>query len=594
MSFYPEYSWPIIRAILLISSISLVAAVGILFVDLFKKSGKRELVLLSLISVGSLVVRLRHGLFGVWRAEAHHIYIISNIRDNFLNGSFFRVNHWYNASGGLHEFIYNFFLQFFSEFSVYHIYYVSVAINVLIGIIVYILALQLFQRKDIAFTSLLIYTFTPILIRISASATIFITNALTIPLFAAFAIYCWREKNFSTINSLILFGLFCANMTGRKEIMAMFMGTSFLFLLILLIKDGELRTIFIENNKPKLIILGSLLVSAFYIIYSVIPHAGREIGYRIGWFYPENISVHLNFFRYFSEELTTSAPFFRYTFSPLYFFILLNLTGIILILTKKWKLLFLNFMTVIFLILVANMHVSDFRRVYPFLIFVIPQMAFSFYFILEKMKLKRRYILILSVLIIIPSTYQNSYFLEAEISRKVEQDLIIDLMENHIPEGSLILTAHDIEPHHSPFDRHREGYRYHQSGTKFYNYLIPADKNIDIMDFYLEYDPEAILEYENIFFYKSLYNHHGSWKKYKGGSPRNPDKLAPFEATAKFEEAHTLDPVKTKVVTNRTYNMFTREEFLKGANLTIHAKGDLEIGLYKMDPEEIANIDFDY
>lgn len=575
-----------------VSFLSTLGALFILFKKLFKKLNKSDLVLISTIWIAALFSRIRYGLFAPWRPEAHHVHLFENLISN-LESSFLITEYRYMASGGFFEFIFGIPLHLSSEFSVYTVYYTSLAIHMLMGLLVFMLGYNLFKRKDISYTSLLIFSFTPILINISATSIVFTITSFSLLLLFNFGIYFWEKEKNKPLDSFLLIGLIISVLLGRKEVMTLTVfGTPFILLFLAYLNKDQVVKKIIKNKS---LIASSLLFIAacfFFVFEAMVPHLAREVGFRIGNLTQQSqFGVHLNFFRYFSPNELSHTPFFKSFTTPLYFFILLNLFPIVLVIKKRWFLLFLNSLFLGLMLLVANPNLADFRRVMPFLLIYIPQMAYALHFIFDKIKIKPKHALILSALLIVPSTYQNQYFLEAEIGRKIEQDLVIEVFEDYIPENSLIITTHAPHEGHEGNDqldieRVNDDYKYSQGGMLFNTYLMPKDKNIKLIDKYLQYRPEILDElmedFDNIFYYKTLYSHHGSWRGCKNDC-KNEDNLQPYEATKKFISNHKLTPIRTKVIRNRSYNYGLKDHFIKGANYEIDAKGELKTGLYRVE-----------
>jgi hypothetical protein len=570
-----------VNNIIIISSIiGIFAGFVVLILDLFKRLVKKEKISILIIFLFSFLTRFLWGSFSPWRQHEHYFDVFSILKHNFLNGAFLGVDRTYRASVGLFENFYNIPLQFFPEFNVYVVYYTSLTLMLFCGLFVFLLALNLFKNKKIAFISYLIFSFLPILIKISASEIYFILNGFTLLLFVNYLFYLRKRNKISTWHYVLLLLLLFSNLVGRLEYLSFFPILIFSLLAISLIFNKNLRAYLKKNNKIKIILLLFLATSLFYFVYYIYPVGSRggELAYRIHKF--TNLKDQFNSLLYTDYNTPARHLFLRSFFTPLYFFILTLITPLMLIIKRKWKVLTVLGFTIPFVMFYATSDFVDFRRILPLLLLFIPFISWTFYLLIKKIKIPQKYIFILAVLIITLSPLQNIEFLKAETGRKAEQDFLIKNLKK-IPKNSLILTVNDPldDRYKFGYPSSKNEYFYTQETAVFNTYLLPKNKNIKVMDINTQYDSKIIESYENVFYYRSLYSYHErSFNFY----PQKNKKKTPWQATKEFEKNKKLKPIEEKMVKNSLYNIKTVRQFKEGYNLSIKAKGILKIGLYKL------------
>ena len=563
------------------SIIGIFAAIGIILYLLLKKTNKWERLLLGVIFISSGLMRFIFGSFAPWRQHDHHVDILMNLKNNLSETGLFSITEYYHASGGLFEMFYDIPLQILGEFNVYTVYYTSLAIHLIAGLLVFKLALALFKKKEVAFISYLMFAFLPILIDVSATELLFHINVLTVLLFSVYGLHLFKKIKSGTDkwwDYAILSALFASNLMGRTEYLMIFLGVIFIFALFLIATSSKIRKIILTNKKVQLFTTfsGVLILFAFFNYLLPTIMSPGEFSYRWGNFI--EFRHYLNSLRYTSYNIPSYGLFLRSFFTPLYFFSLLLIAPIILILKKKWSLLLINFVSVLLLMFLMTPSLGEFRRAMPLLIFFIPQMGYGFYHLLSDLNLSAKNILILSSFIIILSTYQNLEFLKMETARKTEQELILEFMDE-APENSLVLTINNSKD-----------YRYMQHGNSFDAHLVPGDKNIDVVDLYTEYNPEMLKDYDNLFYYRSLYSYHESnWQELleKHGDAyvvTNESNMGPYEVSRKFEKNNSLKLIKKGSAPNRLTDTSTVSGYINGTNGTILTDYDLlEIGFYRIE-----------
>lgn len=565
--------------IIIFSIIGIIIGFVILILNLFKVLVKKDLAVLGVFFSSSFLIRFLFGSFGPWRQQEHYFEIFFGLKENFLHGKILKPSYIYNASGGLFEALYGIPLKFFSEFNVYAIYYTSLVISMASGLLIFLLALKLFKNKKIAFISYLIFSFLPILIKISSSEIFFILNGFSLLLVVNYALYL-REKRVFWWDYMILLSLLSANLVGRLEYTSFFPILIFCCLILFSFIDERFRNYLKNNFKIKAVLSLFLIVSGFYLIYYVFPlGSNKELEYRLSQ--STKWRDHLNFFRYTNVDWSI-YPFLRAYFTPLYFYILFLATFVLILIKKKWKTLAIILLSIPFLLFYSTNNLGDFRRIMPLLLLFIPFMGWTFFNFLKYIKIPKKNILIVASFVIILSPLQNIDFLNTRIGRGIEQDFIIKNIEE-IPPNSLILTTHDPIPQYNnyKFEKNGNKYRYIEKRAVFNNYLIPERKKIKVMDIYTEYDEEIINEYENVFYYRGLYSYHEKEAPENSGSGNEKTKT-PWEATVAFENNHKLKPLAEKKIKNVSFNVGRVKHFKQGRNYSINAYGDLLVGFYKV------------
>ena len=564
------------------SIIGIFTAIGIVLYLLLKETNKWERLLLGVIFVSSGLVRFIFGSFAPWRQHDHHIDIFTNLKSNLSETGLFSIGNRYHASGGLFEMFYDIPLQIIGEFNIYTVYYTSLAIHLLAGLLVFKLALSLFKKKEVAFISYLIFAFLPILIEISASELIFHINVLTILLFAVYGLHLFEKIKSGTDNwhnYIVLLALFASNLLGRYEYLMIFLGTTIPLFLLLIVTSFDFRKSFFSNRKMQSFAFFSAILTLFAFFKYLFPSITNpgELSYRLANF--TNFNSYLYSFCYTCYRMPSYGIFLRSFLTPLYFFLALLITPIFLFKMKRWYIIAVNSFAILLLSFLMTDTLTDFRRVMPLLIFIIPQVAYALYHMLSiGSKINRKKILILASILIILSTYQNKEFLRMETARKIEQELILEFVES-VPENSLLLTI-DNE-----FD-----YRYMQHGNSFDRHLIPSEKDVSIVDIYTEYSSEMLKEYDNIFYYRGLYSYHESnWnelKKEVGDAYDiiNKERLGPYEVSKKFERNHSLTPLMEETTPNRLTHTPKVDDYINGNNRTIRTNyRNLRIGFFKIN-----------
>lgn len=557
------------------SIIGIIAASGVLFFSLLKQTDKWERLLLGVIFFSSGFMRFVFGSFAPWRQHSHYVEIFSNLQSNLYQTGLLSITRMYHASGGLFEMFYDIPLQIIGEFNVYTIYYTSLAIHLIAGLLVFKLALNLFKRKEVAFISYLVFAFLPILINISASELVFHINVLTILLFANYLFHFFQKyKNNKAKwhHYFLLLSLFTANLLGRYEYLMIFIGAVLALTSLTAFKKKLVNEKIIKSKADYILLMLASLILIFAFYYHLWPiiTAEGEFGYR--WSSFVNLKLHLNSFRYFSNANPSHAPFLRSFYTPLYFFALLVVTPFVLIFKKRFWLIVLNITTIILMSFVIKPSLADFRRVMPFLIFLTPQIGYAFYLVLYKIRIPSKKILALATFIIILSTYQNSAFLNMETARKVEQEFLIKNIER-VPKDSLLITINSGD------------YRHIQQAHLFEEYLIPDDKNIKVTDLYeyMKDDSGIADQYESIYYYRSLRAYHEINLKSENGV-KNPQNISSHEASKLFERTYALSQIDKKKTINRLTDSYAAKNYAEGVNRTVKS-GDykkLEIVLFKL------------
>ncbi len=576
------------QIIVFVSFLGVLAGVGILFFDLINRLKRKEIVLLGAGVVVSFLVRLQFGLFGPIHPEDHHVELILNIVRNLREGSFFSVPYTYgNVSGGLFELIHNNILTLLPNFHVYQIYYINLGLHLICGLLVFLLALNLFKKKSVAFISFLIFAFLPVLIKFSATEIKFIVDALTILLFINFIYYIFKYgKEKSPLHFGILALLFTSNLVGRLDYMPFFIGSFFLLSFIFLVSNRKSFQRLKSNIYVKLFFSFTVLVSAFYLLTYVFFGDGMGV---ISEHYLSRDLTHdyrfiKNFFRFTNPFTTTFATFTNSFFSPWYFFIALVVSPLVLLIKKRAVLLCGFLIAFLFAVFLRDLELSNnIRKLLPLLILSIPLTAYTLHLILKKIKIPEKIGVAVLAVVVIVSPIQNWEFLTTNTDRKLEQDFLIRQFEKNIPSESLILTVHEKKYEDSQFSKTPNHYRHRMHGNEFYTYLLPPDKEIDVMDIYHEYDSEKIKEYENVFYYRSLYSYHEEGLDAFSKSIQNPEHKSAPEVTEKFEEFHSLIPVKEKVVENYGFHIRSADQLLQRKHFTIDTdRKEPVIGLYQI------------
>ncbi len=560
-------------------------ATGILFNHLMKKVTRKDVLFLLIGLLIAFILRYVYGIFGPVHPEDHHVEVIMNLIRNLEYGSFFRVPYVYGGesaiSGGLFELFYHNILSLFSDFHIYQVYYISLLLHLICSLFIFLLALNLFKNKNIAYISFAISIFLPILIRFSATEIKFIMDSFTIILFINFFFYVFKDKNINKRNYLLLSLLFIANLVGRKEYMVLFPVAIIILITIFLMQRRKELKININSLLPFMVLIA--LTTSFYIMSYALVEGSSVIGnhYIEGRSWETESWLIRNFFLFHDGNSITFANFMKSFFTPWYFLIAFIFTPVILILSKKWTLLSALLIGFSFAIFLKDLELSNsIRKLLPLIFLSVPLIGYSFYTLLESLKINKKIITPIAIIIISFSIFQNLTFLEIETSRKIEQDFLLYHLENTIPEGSLILTIHEKKYEHSIFPQKENKYKYQQHGFEFYSYLL-SKHEIDVMDIYREYDPEIIKNYEGVFYYRSLYSYHEedlflAQEKYLN----NPEGKSGPEVTKNFENNHILVPIAEKNIWNYDFHNRTTDEITRGVNYSIKSKGGLEIGLY--------------
>jgi hypothetical protein len=507
-------------------------------------------------------------------------------------GNFWDAPNVYAGSTGLFELFYQKIMFFLPDFSVYYIYYISIGINILCGLLIFILALNLFKNRIVAHISFLIFAFYSVLIKTSATDIFYIIDTLTLLLFLNFLLFTFQEKRNHIWPYILLFFLFCANLVGRIEYLAFFTFGSFLYLFFFIVIHKRRVKEILANKRFLFFAAGTFAVSIFYFIFSILPEintAAQQVSTRE----VEEVSRYIkNSFSFWSDTGLSFGFFLNDFFTPWYFTILLFILPFVMLWKKQWSLVFIDLLFILCLLPLIQTMFCNLRIVIPFLFFLIPQLAYAMYWVFSVFKIKPMIILFLSFLVIAGSFPQNKGFLTIETARKKEQDFLIKHLQETIPPDSLILTVAQKKYRDSKFDQVRD-YKYRQHGLEFPSYLIPDDKDIDVMDVYREYgdNKDTLDEYKNVFYYKGLYSYHEGDRAHFAIDHRylqNPDSLDAPEAVSAFENDHKtqITPIEEKMVENFGYQIKTVNDFLEKRTLDINAAGDLKIGLYSFDDHE--------
>lgn len=566
--------------LLIFGTIGLLVAVIVLFQDLKSRLSKKELIGLSIITIGSLAARLLFGLFGPIHPEDHHFHIILNIARNFQDG-LFTISSRYYASGGLYEMIHQIFLTPFSEFNVYYLYYINIGLHITAGLLVFLLALNLFKSKNIAFLSYLVVSFLPVLIVFSATNIKFIADSLALLAFLNL-LFLFLKKEKSWFLTILLMSTFSANLVGRKDYALFFIVSSFALVGLKMILSKKFTDQLIKNKHLQSLASFSIFASLFFIFSDVIFHA--EAWRRIaeaagGTSLADEWEFLKGFFRFWDASAVSFATYMNSFFTPWYFIIAFLATPAVLFLKKKYILLAGFLISFVFIMFLGDWALSNnIRKQLPLIFLLIPIATFSLVYLLKKIKIPTKVIMLGLSGVILLSPIQNRSFLTLETDRKIEQDFLIDLLAD-IPSESLILTIHEKK-----YEGYGYPYRHLIHGNEFYSYLLPQSKNIDVMDIYHEYNPDIIREYDNVFYYKSLYSHHEKDIFIRRRNLNNPDHKNGFEVSEEFENKHTLIPIKEKKVENFGFHIRSVYSLVNRTHFTIYTNSDnLKIGLYKID-----------
>lgn len=544
-----------------------IAGFILLMIPIRKELNRKELYLLIGILIMGLALRLGYGLFAPWHEHDHFIQIILNIQNNHLEGNFFSISNSYFASNGFYEFFYHKMLFFATGFSVYNIYLVSVLVSLLTGLLTFNFVRIFFKNKEIAFLSLAISILLPILIKTSATEIMYIISSFTLMLFVSL-LYLFVKKP-TRINAFFVSAVFLANLLGRVDFGLIFIFISLMILVYLLTEKRHRRTIFKSRVFQVVIILS--IISSIIFVLSIVPSYGkftllRGPGPLLNTFSPIS---------FFDNTTPTAIPFMKLFMTPLYFFIFFLISYAYSFKDRKYLLL-----VVINLILIVTMSLFDIlsnprivegtRKFLPLIPFMITQVSYGMHHFFRgfrmSFKIRKDVIWALIILILMLSFLQNIVFLETASARRVEQDFLVRNLER-IPENSLILTVAKKDYEESVFVQYRN-YQMEQRGLEFPSYLIPAGKGIDVMDIYREYDPELVSEYENVFYYRSIYSYH--------------EEQAP-QITEDFERDHEIVLIEETDVKNHDFDCETMEDFINGNSLTIDTDKDvLNIGFYRL------------
>lgn len=573
----------------------LIAFFVILF-DLIKNLSKKEILFFCFSVASSFLLRLKYGLFAPWHPQDHYVGIFFNFKNNAL-ANFFNLPNVYTASGGLFEILYKRIMFFSDGFNVYHVYFLGLFLNILAGILIFALAWNLFKNKFVAFISFYIFAFLPLLIKISATEVFFIINAITILLFANLVFYIFKRKDKLIRFYVLLFFIYCANLLGRKEYLAFFIVGFFSFFVLVLIFNKNIRKKIFDNFYIIItFIFFCIVVSFIYFLAWVFPNIKMVVDGPYG--FSENFfRLFFNSFLIYKPNTHSYAPYLRLFFTPVYFSVLLFVAPLVLLIKKKWFLLVFDIIFLALLIPMLNIWLTDFRFVLPLLFFLIPQVGYVMYVLFKenffsfKIKLSSEKVLIISLIIIIFSTFQCWYFLKSETARKKEQDFLIKHIKKTVPNNSLILTVAQKKYKNSKFEFIGKDYKYCHHGLEFPGYLIPEKKNIDVMDIYKEYNPEVIKNYKNVFYYRGLYSYHerdinneitGSCEEGLKSYNNILNKKV-INVVEDFEEKHKLVFVEGLDVKNVGFEIFFVKDFLRGFNASVRAEGVLGINLYKIN-----------
>ncbi len=577
------------------SFLAIIIAILLLFEDLKRRLMGKDFLFLGVGVFSSLLLRIRYGLFGPWHPEDHYVEILMNLVRNKEAGSLLSAPYVYGGklSGGIFELFYNNILIFFQEFHVYQVYYISIFLHILCGVFIFLLALNLFQKKAIAFISLFIFAFLPLLIKISATEVKIIMEAFPLLLFINFIFYIKKyQKENSVLYYLILFFLFFANLAGRRDFMPFFIASFFSLSFLFLFFHQSYFQKFIKNKYIVIFFIVTLFSSVFYFLaYFYVDGVDfiKQDNYLWGRSIAEDFYFLKNLLYFHDGEKTTLAFHLKSFFTPWYFFIGLLISPIILLIKKRYMLFFGFLLCFAFAFFLQDMELSNSaRKHFPLLFLAIPCISFSFYTILRWLRIPNLATTIVIILIVIGSFFQNWEFLSMNSAAKEEQDFLDFHIKNTIPPKSLLLTIHEKKYEPSKFPQRDVYYRFYVHGNEFYSFLLPGT-GIDVMDIYREYDPEIINKYDHVFYYRPLYAHHEADQEIiqelfgSHRMPENPHHKNAHEVAKIFEKTHHLISIEKREISNFDFANRTVSGIREKRGFSILAQGDLEVGLFKVE-----------
>ena len=585
-----------------VSSLAVIVSVPILIGLLIKKLNKKELITLGALTLTSLLMRVLFGHFGPWQPNVDYI-------DSLL-GLFASVeslwpvkNFFYAASGGLYETIYSTIMLIVPGSGIMQVYIISLFIDLVINLLVFLLAFNLFKNKKIAFVSFLFYGFNPLFIKMSATESNHIISSLILLLFINFFIHLYRKSSWRWWECLLLILLFISNMLGRKEYMAFSILWFGFLITIYTAFSSRFRSKIKEEKKFLIFLISSLAVCLFYGLFFVLPQRDTAISMGVQEI-RHNINYITNFklLPFLRGKINTSFNWLHQTFTPWYFSIFLFLSFFVLIINKKIHLLLFNIVLLLSYLVVAEWSIVDFRRAAPIITLLVPQIGYCWYLAMKKIKISENLIIPITLLIVTLSIPQNYFFLQSESSRKVEQDFLIRKIEKEIPDNSLIITIHESKHQFKEIELGLPGinpgkpvYKYYELGLEFPSYILPVNRRIHVLDLNQVDDFSGFENYDHVFYYRPLYGYHETepFFEYNPETAVGTSGIPPHEAITKFEDKNSevLEPIKSKEIDNYGYDV-NIDLFKEKMNLNIIAKGGLEIGLFRInaDPGQIHGI----
>jgi len=544
------------------------------FYQSFRKLGRKELWVFFLILVGAVLLRLQYGLFAPWHPHDHYVEIIGNLKNNLLAGNFFRVDSIYQGSGGLYEYVYQKILFLFPGFHVYYVYYLSIALHILAGSLLFAFVKDYFRNVKLAHLAFLVFATLPVLVKVSATENMFVVNALTMLVFANILLYIWRNPAAPVSAYVLLFFLFCANLLGRKEYLVFFPLGMGVLVLGLLVFSSPIRQRL--KQDAKLIALILLSIGFFGLLAAVYVFPNLAVGMSAMEFSAyKRINTLLSFQAYDQSSL---LPYLNSYFTPWYFFLFFVVSPFFLFL-RDWRYLWLFLLNILFLVFLIPRSDYSFanglRIQMPFIFWLIPVVAYGISMTVRAPR-GRRSCPMLAGSVILLLTIPNLSFLETTTARKIEQDLLLKHLEQTAPSGSLVLTVAEKKYSDSRFSQ-TGSYSTQQHGLEFPSYLLPADKKLAVMDIRKEYDAQVVQNYSDVYYYKSLYSHH---EEGRAGEGRNGGVDAP-QATRQFEAKADLKAIEQRTVRNIGFDSRSVNNFKRGYNgSVISGQKKLKIGWY--------------
>ncbi len=365
---------------------------------------------------------------------------------------------------------------------------------------------------------------------------------------------------------------------------------SFFFLLVFVLvfyRKEAIRSI-AENIQLKVFLILTVIISFYYGLFYILPAMGfiegqsRLLLSPVWWYYGNAFL--------FWQDVISPTPWLRMFYSPWYFSLFLILSPLFLAYKRQWILLVVNFCIIFFGAIVFLGPYIDARLVVPFIMILIPQVAFAIYLLLGKIGLSQKKILLILFVVIGISFFQNWEFLNTTTSHKHEQEFLRRHFQETIPENSLFLTVHNGFFRDSGLEKTGKEYINSFPGLEFPIHLVPQDRGIVVMDILREYNEEIVREHDNVFYYRSLNAYHEK-DYYKTQDMRaeaiwHPDGYTPYEATEIFENNHKLELIEGKDVKNYGLDASLVEHFKRGRNVKVYYEGVIPIGLYRVEKDE--------